>query len=215
MKYYPVFLDLKGKACLVAGGGTVAERKVRSLLDAGADLTVVSPSLTEGLRELVAARACVYRNRKFASADLEGMFLAVAATGDGAVNESIAAECKRRSVLVNAVTDPSAGTFIVPSVVAQGDLLIAISTCGSSPALAKRVRLRLEREYGSEYAALLDTLAHLRASLPRTVADEQARRRIYEEVVDSNILALLRQGDQEGAERLVRMIVDRESGGGR
>ena len=212
MRYYPVFLDLQGRACLVVGGGNVAERKVRSLLNAGASLTVVSPSLSPGLRDLAAASSFAVRNRPFDEQDLDGAFLVVAATDDHALNASLAVLCRDRGILVNAVTSPEDSTFIVPSVVEQGDLLLAVSTCGASPALARNVRERLEREFGPEYAALLDLLGRLRKRLAAAVSDEAARRRIYETVIGSDVLAYLRQGDGDGAERLVQRIVERETG---
>jgi precorrin-2 dehydrogenase/sirohydrochlorin ferrochelatase len=210
VKYYPVLLDLKGLACLVVGGGAVAERKLNSLAETGAALTVVSPSLSPGLQSLSAADVFVHKCKTFEDRDLDGAFLVIAATDDHAVNEAIAAQCRKRGVLVNAATSPAASTFIVPSVVEQGGLLIAVSTCGASPALARRVREQLEREFGPEYAALLDVLGRLRKGLPDRVPDEATRRRIYETVVGSDILALLRQGDGDGAEEMIRKIVERE-----
>jgi len=209
MKYYPVVLDLAGRVCLVAGGGAVAERKVRALLDAGAEVTVVSPSLTAGLRDRAAAGTLVHRSKLLEERDLEGAFLVIAATDDDAVNDNIAGHCRKRGVLVNVATSPAASSFLVPSVVERGDLLIAVSTSGASPALARQVRMRLEREFGPEYAALLEALARLRQRLPASVADEATRRGIYEAVVDSDALVLLQNGDHAGAERTIQSIVER------
>lgn len=209
MKYYPVFLDLKGRTCLVVGGGVVAERKVRSLVAAGARVTVVSPSVSPGLASLAAEGSIVHKKNIFVEADLDGAFLAVAATDDRGLNERITEACRGRGILVNSVTSPAGSSFIVPSVVERGDLLIALSTSGASPALARRMRERLEKEFGPEYADLLDALGRLRKELPKRILDEATRRRLYETVLDSDILTLLRQGNKEGAERLIREFADR------
>ncbi|MDH4163175.1 MAG: bifunctional precorrin-2 dehydrogenase/sirohydrochlorin ferrochelatase [Nitrospirota bacterium] len=214
MKYYPLALDIKGRACVVAGGGAVAERKVLSLISAGASVTVVSPALTGTLRALTAEGRISWLERAVAESDLEKAFLVIAATDDGAVNERMAQLCRDRGILVNVVTSPAASSFLVPSVVEQGDLLIAISTSGNSPALARKVRERLEQEFGPEYAALLEELARLRKELMAEVGDERVRRKVLESVVDSDVLALLKKGEAKAAGKRIREIVARETGYG-
>lgn len=199
MRYYPLMLDLRDRRCLVAGGGTVAERKVRTLLDAGAAVTVVSPAATEKLRQLAADGRLHLIERRVEDRDAEGCLLVIVATDDPAVNERLARFCRERAILVNVITSPEAGAFLVPSVVERGDLLISVSTCGTSPALARRIRERLEAEFGREYALFLEEMRLLRERLLREVPDEAARKRIFEAVVNSDVLDLLKQGDRAAA----------------
>lgn len=207
MRYYPAFLDLRGRRCVVVGGGPVAERKAVSLLDAGADLVVVSPVLTASLKDLAGKRALIHRQKNFDEQDIAGAYLAIAATGDAAVNESVARACRKQGVLVNAATSPEDGTFIVPSVVARGGLLIAVSTCGDSPALARKVREDLERAYGPEYGVFLEKMATMRRRLLADVADENVRRKVHQAVVDSDVLSLLEAGQEHAADLRIEEIV--------
>jgi precorrin-2 dehydrogenase/sirohydrochlorin ferrochelatase len=214
MKYYPAFLDLRDRSCLVVGGGPVAERKAITLFDAGADLSVVSPTLTPALHELADKGKITYRKKNFDEHDLTGMFLAVAATDDDAVNDAVAHVCRKNGVLVNVATAPAEGTFIVPSVVERGDLLIAISTCGDSPALARRVREDLERTYGPEYGVFLEKMAMLRQRLLQDVPDDEVRRKVHQAVVDSDVLYLLKAGQAHEADHRIAEIVHAVAGGG-
>ena len=213
MKYYPAFLDLRDRPCLVVGGGQVAERKAVSLFDAGAELTVVSPALTPALQELADKGKITYRKKNFDEHDLTGMFLAVSATDDDAVNEAVARDCRKRGILVNVATAPDEGTFIVPSVVERGDLLIAISTCGDSPALARKIREDLERSFGPEYGVFLEKMAMLRRRLLHDVPDEKVRRKVYQAVVDSDVLYLLKAGQVHEADHRLAEIVHAVVGG--
>ena len=207
MRYYPAFLDLRDRPCLVVGGGVVAERKVLSLFDAGADLTVVSPALTPALRELSHKNKIMHRPKAYEAHDLTGMYLAVAATDDPGVNAAVARDCRSRGILVNAATAPDESTFIVPSVVERGDLLIAVSTCGHSPALSRRVREELERAYGPEYGLFLEKMALLRRKLLHEVADEAVRRKVFQALVDSDVLYLLKGGAGHEADLRIAEIV--------
>ncbi|MEK6742349.1 MAG: bifunctional precorrin-2 dehydrogenase/sirohydrochlorin ferrochelatase [Nitrospirota bacterium] len=212
MKYYPAFLDLRDRPCLVVGGGPVAERKAISLFDAGADLSVVSPTLTPALHELADKGKITYRKKNFDQHDLTGMFLAVAATDDGAVNMAVAHACRKNGVLVNVATAPDEGTFVVPSVVERGDLLIAISTCGDSPALARRIREELERTYGPEYGVFLEKMALLRRKLLQEVPNEEDRRKVFQALVDADIVYLLRAGQVHEADNRIAEIVKAVAG---
>lgn len=207
MKYYPAYLDLGDRCCMVAGGGRVAERKALSLLEAGADVTVISESLTAKLQELSAAGKVVHRLKKVEDSDLAGAYLVVAATGSEEVNSAIAAFCRTKHILVNVASPPEESTFIVPSVVERGDLIIAISTSGSSPALSKKIRQELEKRYGPEYLLFLQKMAKVRNRLRQELADEQARRAIFQAIVESDVLELLRQGMVHEADRRIAEIV--------
>src|SRR5688500_11242132 len=160
--YYPVCLDLRERPCVVVGGGTVAARKVEGLLECGARVTVVAPVLGPVLKHWLQEGRIAARVRPYAEGDLEGAALAIAATNEPTVNAEIAAEARARGVWLNAADDPERCDFILPSVVRRGDLQIAISTGGRSPALARRVREDLERLLPAEYADLLPLLADLR-----------------------------------------------------
>jgi precorrin-2 dehydrogenase/sirohydrochlorin ferrochelatase len=213
MKYYPAFLDVRERPCVVVGGGQVAERKAVALFDAGADLTVVSPELTPHLRELADKGKITHYPKNFDERDLVGAYLVIAATNDAPVNDAVAHACRKNGVLVNVVTAPDEGTFIVPSVVERGDLLIAISTCGDSPALARRVREELERTYGPEYGVFLEKMALLRRRLLQEVPNEEDRRKVFQALVDADILYLLRAGQAHEADNRIAEIVKAMAGG--
>ena len=153
--YFAAFLDLRGRRCLVVGGGDIGERKARALLECGAQVTVVSPIVTRALAALASAGRIVSRHRTFRRSDLRGCTLALAATGDSAVDDAVAALARRARVLVNVVDRPARCDFILPSVLRRGELQIAVSTGGRSPALAREIRLRLESLFGPEYAGLV------------------------------------------------------------
>jgi len=163
--YYPAFLDLRGRRCVVVGGGAVAERKIGALLDAGARVVVVSPMVTEELTALVAANVIEHRARRFRRHDVRGAALVVAATGVLAVDDVVAAAARRARALVNVVDRPDACDFILPSVLRRGDLQIAVSTGGKSPALAREIRRRLEAEIGDDYGELVARVGSERTQL--------------------------------------------------
>jgi precorrin-2 dehydrogenase/sirohydrochlorin ferrochelatase len=203
MKYYPVFLDLRERSCVVVGGGQVAERKALALLEAGANVTVVSPALTRKLSELSSAGKITHLAKTFDEEDISGASLVIAATGISLVNADIGRLCKKKEVLVNVASPPDESSFIVPSVVDRGALLIAISTSGESPVLAKRIRMELEKMFGPEYDLLLQRMSLLRSRLMSHVRDEGERKRIFQAVVDSDVLELLRQGKLHEADSLI------------
>lgn len=206
MKFYPAFLDLRDRPCLVIGGGPVAERKTLALLEAGAAVTLVSPELTSALRELAGSSKISHRAKLFEERDLSNIFLAVAATNSPEVNSHAAKICKGKNILVNVAVPPEESTFIVPSAIERGDLVIAVSTSGASPALSRKIRKRLEREYGPEYEVFLSKLGALRKQLLREVPDEEHRRTIYRNIVDSDVLELLKQGMDSEADGRMRDI---------
>lgn len=161
-EFYPAFLNLKGLPCLVVGGGKVAERKAKSLLSCAAVVKVVSPRLTPALQELAAGGQIEYLPREFRPSDLEGVFLVIAATDSKEVNREVAREARSRNLLVNVVNDPQSGNFYVPAAVRRGPLQIAVSTSGRSPLLARRIRERLEGEFGPAYGCLAEFLGEIR-----------------------------------------------------
>ncbi len=200
MKFYPAYLDLRDRQCMVAGGGSVAERKTISLLEAGADVTVVSPDLTPKLRELSQSGKIDYIQKAFEEQDLSGEFLVIAATNSPEVNVRIARACKSRHVLVNVAVPPEESSFIVPSVVERGELLIAVSTSGVSPALSKKIRQELSERYGLEYELFLRSFASVRKRVLEEVTDDQRRKTIFQAIVDSDVIDLFRRGRTHEAE---------------
>jgi precorrin-2 dehydrogenase/sirohydrochlorin ferrochelatase len=150
MRYYPVFLGVADRSCVVVGGGEVAARKVGSLLDARARVTVISPHLTDELATQVAAGIIAHTARGYRPGDLHGYFLAYAATSDEQVHEQIARDAEAEGILLNVVDRPHLCTFIVPAVLRRGDLQVAVSTGGGSPALAGRVRDAIDASLGDE-----------------------------------------------------------------
>jgi precorrin-2 dehydrogenase/sirohydrochlorin ferrochelatase len=167
MEMFPLFLKLEGRPCLLVGAGRVGEGKLKSLLRAGARVRVVAPQATAGVQRLAKSAEIVWRKRKFTARDLDGMFLVVAATSSHPANAVVFAEARRRGVLCNAVDDPGNCDFYYPAVLRRGSLQIAISTGGSSPELAARLRKELESCFGPEYGPWLDHLGRQREELLR------------------------------------------------
>ena len=203
MALYPVFLELAGRSCVVVGGGAVAEGKVNGLLAAGAVVSVVSPTLTDALREAARAGRIVHRCRVYRDGDLAGFALAFVATGDDAVNAAVAAEGRRRRVWVNAADDPAHCDFILPSVLRRGALAVAVSTGGASPALARVVREEIERHVGDDYTVLVDVAGDVRRALraERRPVDAATWR---EALGDPRLRRLVARGDRAAARRRLR-----------
>jgi siroheme synthase-like protein len=171
--YFPAFLDLRGRRCLVVGGGPVGERKARALLECGARVHVVSPTLTVALTTLVTAGRLEHRPRAFRRADARGCTLVVAATGRARADRSVAAAARAHRALVNVVDRPAHCDLIMPSVLRRGELQIAVSTGGRSPALAREIRRRLEPLFAPGTAAIVERAGRERArgrSIARTPA---------------------------------------------
>jgi len=200
--YYPVFLNVKGRKCTVIGGGQVALRKVITLLEDGAKVKVISPELCPELASLASRKEISVLDREYRSGDLKGVFVAIAATDSSIINRLVAAEAREKSVLVNVVDDASYSDFIAPSIVRRGEITIAISTSGQSPALARKLRTKLEKEFGEEYARLGRLLGEVRAEAKKqkiTVDGDG-----WQEAIDlDRILELIRKGEEEKAKNTV------------
>ena len=203
MADYPINLRIAGKKCIVVGGGAVACRKVKSLLAAGADVTVFSPALTPELAEMVKKKQFNYVARPYQKGDLSGFFLVICATDDPSVNEAVAEEAEEAGILANVVDVPELGNFSVPAQVKRGDLLLTVSTGGKSPAMAKKLRQELAKQYGEEYGEYLDMLDKIRRELKQRLATSKQRELFWRETIDENVLALLRQGRIEEAEAVI------------
>ena len=203
MDYYPLFLRLDGRPCLVVGGGEVAAQKVGSLLAARATVTVIAPRLGATLGTVRAGGSIVWHQRPFAAGDTAGFVLVYAATADAAVNRAVYAEAEAAGILVNVVDHPDLCRFIAPEVVRRGALTVAISTGGASPALARRIRRELEATFGTEYAVALRVLGRLRTVLRTQPLPPPDRQRILRTLADSRLLDLVRAGDADGIDRLL------------
>ena len=191
MRYYPVFLDLTDRPCVVIGGGEVATRKVEGLLAAGAQVTVVSPDLSPALVGLRQEGRIQHIEREYREGDLEGFQVCMVATDDGTVNARVAQEGRDRRVWVNASDDPANCDFILPSVIRKGDVVVAASTGGASPALARRLREEMEAFLSDDYAPLADLLREVRRELRQrriTVEPE-----VWQRAIDGTLRALLAQ----------------------
>jgi len=193
MPYYPVFLDLKGKRCVVAGGGRVAERKVLSLLDAGARVAVISPALTKKLSSYKGKGLIRHIPRNYRKGDLKGAFIAISATDSEEINGKVAREAGELNIPVNVVDKPALCSFIVPSVLRRGPLLIAVSTSGVSPALSRSIRLELERLYGKEFERYLKGLSTIREKAIKELPARH-RRNLFKRLGSGDIILAVREG---------------------
>jgi precorrin-2 dehydrogenase len=203
MKVYPVALLVEGRRCVVIGGGEVAARKVGSLLEVGALVTVVSPVLGEDLTRRVEHGEIVHRPRAYGRGDLVGAFLAFAATDDEETHAEIAREAEEEGVLLNVVDRPRWCTFIVPSIARRGDLSVAVSTGGASPALARRLREEIEGLVGPEYERAALLLERLRRYLQEHEPRGEERQRILRRLARSELIDLLRGSDAQAVDRLL------------
>ena len=206
-KYFTACLELTGKPCLVVGGGDVARRKAAGLKDAGARIAVVSPKLDPVLEYMSFQKEITWKEKTFEPSDLNGAFLVIAATNNREVNQTIATLCREQNILCNVADQSEEGSFIVPTTIERGPLTLAISTSGISPILASNIRQELELAYGEEYGLFLELLAPLRKMIQAEFTSPQQRQRIYERMISSRVLSLLRSGMQEQAEKELKEII--------
>ncbi len=203
MGYIPIFFDVTGRPCVVIGGGEVAVRKVESLLEAGARVTVVSPRLSPTLTAAVARGLVTHIARDYAPGDINGCVLVYAATDDPKLHREVAAEARSLGIPINVADVPELCSFIAPAVVKRGALQIAISTGGASPAFAARIRRELEDRFGAEYALTLDLM---RAARRRVHAEEIApaeRTRRLTDLANSALPDAIAAGDVAAVERIL------------
>ena len=196
---YPVLLDIAGKLCVVIGGGSVAERKVQGLLEPGASVRVVSPEVTSGLADLARQGIVEWRKKKYTNDDLEGAVLVFAATDDREVQALISREAGVNGQLLNVADDPDSCNFHVPATMRRGDLTLAVSTSGKSPAVAARIRQQLEEEFGPEYDTLLQVMSFVRKHIVlETESLSQAdRKKIYKKILHNDIIDWIRTGQDD------------------
>ncbi len=207
MKTYPIFTIIEDKPCLVVGGGAVGERKVLDLREAGARVTVVSLSLTPTLAELAAAGQIRYLNEDFSPDQLQGMVLVMAATDDQEVNARVSAAAQEMGLWVNVADDPEFCTFIVPAQVRRGDLTLAISTGGASPALARKLRQELQQLFGPEYGPYLALLKGVRTRLLSERRGHPDNAALFHRLVDSPLREAMAVGDRARAVAVLHEIL--------
>jgi precorrin-2 dehydrogenase/sirohydrochlorin ferrochelatase len=207
--FYPMFVDLEGRRCLVVGGGPVATEKVEKLLDHGAHVRLVTPEMTPELEALAAAgRIGELHRRTYSPDDLEACFLVIAATNLDAINRMVWQDAEARNMLCNVVDVPPLCNFIVPSIVRRGELALAISTGGASPVVAKHIRRELEAAYGPEWEALVNLLRDLRDDLKDRYLDMPSRRDAVERLMATDVVRRLAEGDEAGARELAHRVLD-------
>ena len=203
--FYIACLRLSGRRCLVVGGGEVGLEKVEGLLACDGRVTLVAPAAVDALRELAEEGSIRWERREYRSEDLDGAFLAIAATGDTDTNIRVFEDAERRAMLVNVVDVPPLCNFILPAIIRSGPLAIAISTAGASPALAKRIRDEIAEEFGEPYARLAVMLNEVRGWAKATLPTYQDRKVFFESIVngDPDPVELLRRGDEAAVRDLI------------
>jgi precorrin-2 dehydrogenase/sirohydrochlorin ferrochelatase len=211
MGYLPIFLDVTGRKCVVVGGGEVAARKVESLLEAGAQVTVVSPELGPSSAALAERGAFIHLNRDYKRGDMRHSVLVYAATDDRKLHRELAAEAAELRIPLNVADDPELCSFIAPAVVKQGLLQVAVSTTGASPAFAARLRRSLAAQFGTEYAAAIQILRAARVRLRAQNLPQSERSRRLKALAESELTDVIRIGDLGILERMLREHLGEEA----
>ena len=212
MEYYPVYLNLTGKMCVVIGGNSDAECKVAGLLRAKADVAVIGPEVTPGLESLAEEGIITWHQREFRPGDLTGAYLVISTITDESINQQVWDEGEANNTMVNVMDVIPHCNFIAPSILRQGDLTVAISTNGKAPALAVRLRQFLEKKLGHEYGRFLALAGAIRSPLADKYPDFQTRRKMWYQLVDSDVLDLLKHGQEDQARQRFAEIMGVEPG---
>jgi len=197
MRYYPVNLDIQNRKCLVVGGGSVGTRKIMTLLECGAVVTVVSFDVAEELLELAEKKMIELKKRPYESSDIDGMFLVIGATDNEELNWQINKDAEHQNKLCNIADRPEACNFVLPSIVNRGNLVIAISTSGKSPAFAKKMRQDLEKEFGEEYDEFLQLMGAIRKKALSEKHEPEAHKHLFEQLINRGLVDMVRNHDEE------------------
>lgn len=206
MKYYPINLDIRGRSVTIVGGGVVAERKCRMLLEAGARVTVIAPRISRGLRSLLEKGKIEHLAREYRRGDLAGACLVFAATGNRAISRAAAEEAAEWRIPANIADMPERSDFTTPSSVSRGDLLLTVSTGGKCPVLARDIREELELRYGDEYGLALRVLGVVRERLLALKRGGHVTKEILHSLISHGLPDLLSKGSMDAADRLLREI---------
>jgi siroheme synthase-like protein len=208
MRYYPIYLNLTDKLSIIVGGGTIAEGKVTSLLEADAKVVIIAPEVTPAVRELAESGRVTWEQRAYRDGDLEGAAIAISATDDPEVNHRVWDEANRRGILINVVDDVPYCNFIAPAIVRRGDITIAISTNGKMPALAAHMRREMDKSFGDEYLQLLEITTPMRVELNAKHLAYTTRQKLWRKLFEeTEVIDLVRQGDEEAARKLAREVL--------
>lgn len=207
MKYYPVFLDIRDKKCVIVGGGEVAARKAERLLDCGAKVFVISPKISPAIAALKEKNIISHIDARYSGDLINGASLVIGATDDEKTNAAISLDARNKGIPVNIVDDPQKCDFILPSIVQRGDLTITIGTGGKSPALARHLREELEAKYGKEYETLLKILGNLRVKM---VKNEGIGKDWFESLLAEGILDSIKEKNKEKVKKTVQKITGEE-----
>jgi precorrin-2 dehydrogenase/sirohydrochlorin ferrochelatase len=210
MFYYPVLIKLEGKKAVVVGGGVIAQRKVDTLLSCDAEVYVVARELTSLLSRYLEEGRIGFLGHEFRDDLLDGAFMVIAATDDPLLNRKVSEEAWKRGLLVNVIDQPADCNFIVPSILKRGDLLVAVSTSGKSPAFAKKVREELEDQFGDEYGAFLLLMGRVREEFLAQGLSQEENKRIFEEIVNSNMLEAIAKSDWDEVATILNTIMNTE-----
>lgn len=208
MTFFPIYLNLTGRRVVVIGGGEVAERKVESLLATQASITVISLEVSARLRGLATEQRIHIHRRAFQSGDCSGATMVFSATDDPAISEAVFKDAQKAGALVNTADQPVLCDFIMPAVVRRGDIAIAISTSGTSPGLAARLRQKISQVIGPEYERLTRLLAAARPQIRQRIPEAEGRKALQYRILDSDIMSYLKANDIAGAERRLREIIE-------
>ena len=207
MRYYPAYLDIKGRHCLVVGGGQVGTRKVGTLLQCGAEVMVISHEVTPELAEMAEQGLVNLQLRDYHSSDLDKMFLVIGATDDQALNHKVHKDAETSQRLCNIVDQPDLCNFVLPSIINQGNLSIAISTAGKSPAFAKFLRRQLQGQFGPEYGVMLDLLGAIRKRLLAEAHAPEQHKPLFEKLIQGGLLELIKAKDHQGTDTLLEAVL--------
>ena len=201
MGYYPVFLEMKDRRCVVIGGGAVAERKVEGLVEVGANVTVISPGITDGLRDLLTQGAIRHVAREYQTGDLAGYDLVFVATDNSEINAAVSSEARSLRIWVNSADDPDHCDFILPAVIRRGDLAVAVSTGGVSPAVTRAIREELDEYFTADYASFVQIAGEVRRELREKSVSPGAG--AWNRALKGDFRRLIKEGRPEQARELL------------
>ena len=206
--YYPIVLNITDRRVVVIGGGAVAEDKVRNLIESGANVTVISPVVTPALRSLATSTQITLIDRPYKPSDIRGAFFVIAATDDMRTQERIWRDTRKRHVLVNTVDERGRCDFIMPSVLRREHLIVAISTSGKSPAFAAWLQKKLSEWLTPEFGRVVEMLGSVRGEIKRRFASVPERKRVFQKIIDTDIVNWIQKCDDVAALRRVHAIIE-------
>jgi precorrin-2 dehydrogenase/sirohydrochlorin ferrochelatase len=209
MKYYPIFLDINGKDCLVVGGGNVGARKAATLEKCGAKVTVISDRFSPKFDALKPTTICLEK-KEYEKEDVKGMFLVFAATNNADLNQEIKNDASRLNILCNIADAPDTSDFLLASIVDRGDLIVAVSTSGSSPAMAKKIRQDLENQFDFEYAQLLCLMGNIRKKLLSSGHAPNENKAIFQTLIEKGMLELMKANDEKKIKAVLCDVLGRK-----